>query len=120
MNEIRDWWSSVPDWAKPVLLTAVVGVLGWAVVRAVRVLLALAKRKHSENIEKLSHRIWAFIKSKSGPTTTGVPLQIIVSYFRVSEPRTKEALRLLKSKGVLRPNVDESLWWSDARTRFFN
>lgn len=123
MNTIHNWWS-FPDWAKPVLLTAalaaVLAVLGWTAKRAMGVISEFAKRKHREHVEEFSRRVWAFVKSRCGPSTTGVPLHSIASHFRASETKTKEALRVLQTKGVLHPNVDETMWWLDAETRFFD
>jgi hypothetical protein len=123
-HEFYVLWTRIPDWAKPVILATAFTALGWCVLKVVhsigRTIRAAIKYVHDRRIEVLSLKVWKFVKSQCGASTSAIPLDAVTSHFRVSRGRAKEALQALKAKGMLRPNVDESLWYSDALTRFYN
>ena len=124
MVRFVNWWHGLPESYRTALLVAGIGLLGWLATKGIPSLLRLIasrrKQKHEEQIELLSHKVWAYIKAQPGSATTATRTSLIVSDLKVSESEAKEALRVLKDKGLLTTTFDESLWYSDAKGRFFN
>jgi hypothetical protein len=124
MSRLSHWWNSLPESYRAAIIAGVLASIGWFAVKlltlCVRVISGFYQKRKLRNIELLARGIWEFIKQQSGGSTTAIRLSLIVSHFGIPENRAIEALRNLQAKGLLRPNFDESLWFSDAGARFFN
>ena len=124
MVKFVNWWHGLPESYRTALLVAGIGVLGWLATKGipdlVRAVNSQRKQQHEKQIELLSHKVWAYIKAQPGSATTATRTSSLVSDLKVPEADAKEALRVLKGKGLLTTTFDESLWYSDAKGRFYN
>jgi hypothetical protein len=125
MDKFWHWWTALPEGYRVAIISGMVavvsGVILWIVTKELPPRISsYLKRKHDQKVEILSHAVWSYIKQQSGGSTTAIRFSSVVSHFNISAGKAREALRLLQAKGLIWTMEDESLWYSEAKTRFFN
>jgi hypothetical protein len=128
MPDVLKWWRDLSEASRVAFLTTLLGslllMIGWTASRAIKLaaknISESRKAKAAERLHQLSLHVWGFIKEISGGGTRAIPTSLIAHQFNLSEDRAKQVLRYMRDRGLLSPNFDETLWFSDAETRFFN
>jgi hypothetical protein len=128
MPDFTQWWRGLSETSRVTLLTTLLSsfllMLGWSGSRVIKLaskkISESRRAKAAERLHQLSLHVWGFIKGISGGGTRGIPTSLIAHQFNLSDDRAKQVLRYIRDRGLLAPNFDESLWFSDPETRFFN